>query len=116
MSKRRVAVAMSGGVDSAVAAALLKEDGYEVSGVHMQLWPNDNLEGITSDLEHAYRLLDILLHKLNFESEFQHLIIDDFCREYSLGRTPNPCTACNQHIKFGLLLEKALQMGAECSA
>ena len=109
MPRKRVAVAMSGGVDSSLAAALLKEAGYEVSGVYMQLWSDRNL----SDLEHTCQLLDIPFYKLNFETEFQSLVIDYFCQEYSLGRTPNPCTTCNQHIKFGLLLEKVLQMGAD---
>jgi len=109
MPRKRVAVAMSGGVDSSLAAALLKEAGYDVSGVYMQLWSDCNL----SDLEHTCQLLDIPFYKLNFETEFQSLVIDYFCQEYSLGRTPNPCTTCNQHIKFGLLLEKVLQLGAD---
>ncbi len=111
MSKERVFVAMSGGVDSSLAAALLKEAGYEVSGVYMQLW-SDHSHSI-SDLERTCQLLDMPLHKLNLEAEFQSLIIDYFCREYSLGRTPNPCIVCNQHIKFGLLLNKVLEMGAD---
>ncbi len=113
MSQKRVAVAMSGGVDSSVAAALLKLDGYEVFGVYMQLWSDHNLAGTISDLEHTCQVLDIPLYKLDFEREFQSLVIDYFCREYSQGRTPNPCIVCNQHIKFGLLLERALEMGAE---
>jgi len=110
MSKRRVFIAMSGGVDSSLAAALLKEAGYEVSGVYMQLWSDHNP---IPDLERTCQLLDIPLHKLNLEAEFQSLVIDYFCREYSLGRTPNPCIVCNQHIKFGLLLNKVLEMGAD---
>jgi len=102
---------MSGGVDSSTAAALLKQAGYEVSGVYMQLWSDP--ERNTSDLEHTCQILGIPLYKLNLETEFQRLVIDYFCREYGLGRTPNPCTACNQHIKFGLLLDRVLQMGAE---
>jgi len=111
MSKERVFVAMSGGVDSSLAAALLKEAGYVVGGVYMQLWSDHS--HTTSDLERTCQILDIPLHKLNLEAEFQSLVIDYFCREYSLGRTPNPCTVCNQHIKFGLLLDKALGMGAD---
>jgi tRNA-specific 2-thiouridylase len=110
MSKGRVFVAMSGGVDSSLAAALLKEAGYEVSGIYMQLWTDHNSR---PDLERTCHLLDIPLYKLNLEAEFQRLVIDYFCREYSLGRTPNPCTVCNQHIKFGLLLNRVLQMGAD---
>ena len=109
MPQKQVAVAMSGGVDSSLAAALLKEAGYEVSGVYMQLWSNHNL----SDLEQTCQLLDIPFYKLNLETEFQRLVVDYFCREYSLGCTPNPCVFCNQHIKFWLLLEKALEMGAD---
>jgi len=117
MPQKQVAVAMSGGVDSSLAAALLKEAGYNVSGVYMQLWSKHNLgpntEHTVSDLEQTCQLLSIPLYKLNLETEFQGLVIDYFCREYSLGRTPNPCVFCNQHIKFGLLLEKALAMGAD---
>ncbi|UCD54430.1 MAG: tRNA 2-thiouridine(34) synthase MnmA, partial [Dehalococcoidia bacterium] len=111
MPKKRVAVAMSGGVDSSLTAALLKEAGYEVSGIHMRLWSNSSQN--TSHLEHACQVLNIPLHIFNLETEFHSLVIDHFCREYSLGRTPNPCVICNQHIKFGLLLEEVLGMGAD---
>ena len=104
---------MSGGVDSSLAAALLKEGGYEVSGAYMQLWTDHSQEDTISNLEHTCQLLNIPLHKLNFETEFKNVVIDYFCREYSLGRTPNPCITCNQHIKFGLLLDKVLEMGAD---
>jgi tRNA-specific 2-thiouridylase len=104
---------MSGGVDSSVTAALLKQAGYEVSGIHMKLWSDPNLASTISDLEHACQLLDIPLHQLDFETEFRRLVIDCFCQEYSLGRTPNPCIVCNRQIKFGLLLDKALGMGVE---
>jgi tRNA-specific 2-thiouridylase len=113
MRKKRVAVAMSGGVDSSVAAALLKQAGYEVSGIYMQLWLDSDLAPTTLNLEHTCQLLDIPLHKLDLEAEFHHRVIDYFCQEYNQGRTPNPCIVCNQHIKFGLLLDKALEMGAE---
>ncbi len=113
MSQKRVFVAMSGGVDSSMAAALLKKAGYEVAGVHMQLSPDHNPEHGISALEHTCCPLNIPLHTLNFESEYQNDVIDYFCKEYSLGRTPNPCIACNQHIKFGLLLDRVLQMGAD---
>jgi len=117
MVKKRVAVAMSGGVDSSLAAALLQEAGYEVSGVHMQLWSDNslrpNMEHAISNLERICQTLNVPLSMFNFETEFKNVVIDYFCREYSLARTPNPCIVCNQHIKFGLLLEKILRMGAD---
>jgi len=85
MSKGRVFVAMSGGVDSSLAAALLKQAGYEVSGIHLQLWSGQNS---TTSLEDTCRLLDIPLHRLNLEAEFQSLVIDYFCQGYSLGYPP----------------------------
>jgi len=108
MSREKVAVAMSGGVDSSVAAALLKQAGYEVSGIHMRLGADTvfNLEA----LEQTCRLLDMPLYKLDLDKEFKELVIDYFCREYARGRTPNPCVACNRHMKFGIMLEKALEM------
>jgi tRNA-specific 2-thiouridylase len=113
LSQKRVTVAMSGGVDSSVAAALLKQAGYGVSGIYARLWPNPDLKSTISDLERTCKLLDIPLHQLNLEEEFRRLVIDYFTQEYGRGRTPNPCIACNQHIKFGLLMEKALETGAE---
>jgi tRNA-specific 2-thiouridylase len=110
--KKRVAVAMSGGVDSSVAAALLKEAGYEVSGIHMGLGADitsDNLEA----LEQTCRWLGIPLYKLDLEKEFKEKVIDYFCREYSRGRTPNPCVVCNQYLKFGIVLEEVLGRGVD---
>jgi len=113
MPQKRVTVAMSGGMDSSVAAALLKQAGYGVSGIYAQLWPDPELASTISDLERTCQLLDIPLHKLNLEKEFRRLVVDYFTQEYSRGRTPNPCIVCNQHIKFGLLMSKALETGAE---
>ncbi len=112
MAKKRVVVAMSGGVDSSVAAALLKRDGYEVSGIHMGLGTDimfSNLEV----LEQTCSLLEIPLYKLGLEREFKELVIDYFCQEYGRGRTPNPCVACNQYIKFGIMLKRALETGTD---
>ena len=115
MAKKHVAVAMSGGVDSSVAAALLQQQGYEVSGVHMRLGA-DIMFSNSEALERTCRLIGISLHTLDLEREFEELVIDYFCREYSRGRTPNPCVACNQYIKFDIMLEKALEIGADCFA
>ncbi|MQY67067.1 MAG: tRNA 2-thiouridine(34) synthase MnmA [Dehalococcoidia bacterium] len=103
---------MSGGVDSSVAAALLKQTGYEVSGVHMRLGADIMSENLAA-LEHTCQLLGIPLRKLDLEGEFKELVVDYFCQEYGRGRTPNPCVVCNQYVKFGLLLERALETGAD---
>jgi tRNA-specific 2-thiouridylase len=110
--KKRVAVAMSGGVDSSVAAALLKEAGYEVSGIHMRLGAGTMSDNLAA-LKQTCRLLDIPLYELDLEKEFKELVIDYFCQEYSRGRTPNPCVVCNRYLKFGIVLEKGLGMGAD---
>jgi len=118
MPQKRVAVAMSGGVDSSLAAALLKEAGYEVIGVTMQIWPSDEparfggccgLEAIEDAKKVAYKL-GIPHYVVNFRDIFAQKVIADFCLEYSLGRTPNPCIRCNQYIKFDALLKKAREL------
>jgi tRNA-specific 2-thiouridylase len=113
MPKKKAAVAMSGGVDSSLAAWLLKDAGYEVIGVHLKLWADPNYEDNIATLQQTCAALDIPLHELNLEAEFQSRVIDYFCREYAQGRTPNPCPVCNQQIKFGRLLKWALDMGAD---
>lgn len=112
MSPKRVTVAMSGGVDSSVAAALLKQEGYEVSGLYMEPGA-DIMSSNLETLERTCQLLDIPLHKINLEKEFKQLVIDYFCQEYGRGRTPNPCVACNKYVKFGALLKEALGRGAD---
>jgi tRNA-specific 2-thiouridylase len=117
---KRICVAMSGGVDSSVAAALLKKDGYEVIGVTMRLHSaaanNVNAASCgSSGAEEAGRVaeeLGIRHHLIDLESDFSRRVVGNFCREYILGRTPNPCVRCNQFIKFGILLRKALDLGA----
>lgn len=111
----RVFIAMSGGVDSSVSAHLLKEAGYEVAGIHLQLYPKSKeaAEKSAAELEQTCRMLDIPLHYLNLETEFSARIIGPFCREYGNGRTPNPCVQCNRNIKFGLLLDRVRELGGD---
>jgi tRNA-specific 2-thiouridylase len=121
----RVVVAMSGGVDSSVAAALLAEQGHDVIGVSMQLY--DQTEGQSGfgtcctidDLHDARRVaaaIGIPHYTLNFENRFNEQVISNFIREYASGRTPIPCAHCNSDLKFATLLERALGFGAEMLA
>ncbi len=110
----KVVIAMSGGVDSSVAAALLEEAGHEVTGVTLKLMPPaDRTADAETDAANIAGRLGIPHHVLDFTDIFEHYVIENFCREYSLGRTPNPCVLCNRYIKFGALLERALEMGAD---
>ena len=121
----KVVVAMSGGVDSSVAAALLKEEGYEVIGVTMQIWPSNELAdeaekfggccglGAVADAKRVAHKLGIPHYVMNFRDLFAEKVIANFCREYSLGRTPNPCIRCNEYLKFDALLRRAKELGAD---
>jgi tRNA-specific 2-thiouridylase len=120
---KRVMVAMSGGVDSSLAAALLKEQGYEVVGVTLRLFPE--VEGyphpccLVEDAVDACGvcgLLGVPHYVLNYERPFQEKVVGYFLEEYRLGRTPNPCLACNREIKFRLLLRRALALGMDLLA
>lgn len=113
-----IAVAMSGGVDSSVTAALLKQQGHTVIGITMRLFtPHGGGEGpAVIDAAKVARHLDIPHHVADFSPDFSRLIIDDFVEEYRCGHTPNPCVRCNRYIKFGLLLEKARELGADLLA
>ena len=123
MSKR-VIVAMSGGVDSAVAAGLLVREGYDVVGVTMRLWSRDDAEGRLhqkrccgiEDIDDARAAADVLgipHYVLNLEDEFNRKVVDYFVAEYERGRTPNPCLACNEHVKFRALLDRAVALDAD---
>jgi tRNA-specific 2-thiouridylase len=123
MTKTRIVAAMSGGVDSSVSAAILKEQGYEVIGMHMRFTDSAgagrfsdsrccSLEG-SEDARRVCDQIKIPFYSINFDDEFKKYVIDDFLNEYRQGRTPNPCIRCNQHIKFGFLLKKAFEIGAE---
>jgi len=122
--KNKIIVAMSGGVDSSVAAALLKKTHFDVVGVFMKFWSASDKSGLSRtwnrrcspEAEKRARkvaqILNIPFYVLNFEKEFKKRVVDYFIKEIKEGKTPNPCVVCNKEIKFGLLLEKALALGA----
>src|ERR1700741_3877516 len=120
----RIVVAMSGGVDSSVAAALLREQGHDVIGLSMQLYDQsgDRPFGICcsrDDLHDARRVaaaIDIPHYILNFERQFDEQVVSNFVREYSSGRTPLPCARCNSDLKFATLVERARGFGADSVA
>ncbi len=117
----RVVIAMSGGVDSSVAAALLAEEGYDAVGISMRLYATPQEQYSKSccspdDLFDARMVadrLDIPFYVANYEKDFRERVIDYFVDEYSRGRTPNPCVACNNHLKFDILLSRSLALGSK---
>lgn len=124
MKKERVVVGLSGGVDSSVAAYLLKEAGYEVIGVTMQIWQNEDsctveenggccgLQAV-EDARRVAQMLDIPYYVMNFREEFRRNVMDYFAEEYLQGRTPNPCIACNRYVKWESLLKRSMEIGAD---
>ena len=122
MGKKRVIVGMSGGVDSSVAALLLKQQGYAVSGLFMKNWEDDDTAEYCSsreDLIDAVAVaekLGIDIDVVNFSAEYKDRVFGDFLREYQAGRTPNPDVLCNAEIKFKAFLDHALAQGADCIA
>ncbi len=119
----RIAVALSGGVDSSTAAALLVEQGHQVIGVMMRLWATEQREGIpenrccsptaVADAQRVCLLLGIPFYLLDFEEKFKAEVVNYFCDQYALGRTPNPCLVCNRQIKFKALLRQVFELGAQ---
>ncbi len=121
---KKVVVGMSGGVDSSVAAYLLKEQGYDVIGVTMQIWQDEEPEheqenggccGLSAvdDARRVAAALDIPYYVMNFKKEFKENVIDYFIDEYLHGRTPNPCIACNRYVKWESLLKRSMDIGAD---
>ena len=113
--KKKIVVAMSGGVDSSVAAFLLKKEGFIVSGVFMRLFLSDSREE-EERAKIVAQKLDIPFSVIDISSEFKKSVIDTFVKDYYEGRTPNPCVGCNKEIKMGLLLNRVLDMGVDFMA
>ena len=122
--KKKVVVGMSGGVDSSVAAYLLKKQGYDVIGVTMQIWQDEEIAaqeenggccGLSAvdDARRVANQLDIPYYVMNFKNDFKENVIDYFIDEYINGRTPNPCIACNRYVKWESLLQRSLEIGAD---
>ena len=111
MEKKKIAVAMSGGVDSSLTAALLKEQGHEVIGITMEL--SDCSAGAIQDAKAVADFLAIPHYVANFRELFQQKVIDYFLAEYGRGRTPNPCVACNPNVIFGGLIGRAKELGCD---
>lgn len=119
--RKKAVIGLSGGVDSSVAAYLLKEQGYDVIGITMQVWTDETEKESEScskieavkDAKAVAGMLGIPFHVLNFKPVFKEKVIDYFISEYKRGRTPNPCNACNRYVKWEALLKKAKEFGAD---
>ena len=116
---KRVVIGMSGGVDSSVSAWLLKQQGYDVVGLFMKNWEDDDTDEYCSsrqDLLDAVSVADLLgieIEAVNFSAEYKDRVFSEFLREYSAGRTPNPDVLCNAEIKFKAFLDHAMSLGAD---
>lgn len=119
MKKKRVVVGMSGGVDSSVAAYLLKQQGYDVAGLFMKNWEDDDTDAYCSsrqdflDAVSVADILDISIEAVNFSVEYKDRVFSNFLTEYQAGRTPNPDVLCNAEIKFKAFMDHAYQLGAD---
>lgn len=107
----KVAIGISGGVDSAVSALILKQQGYDVLGITMKLFEDDSVDKMLIDAEKVCDEVGIKHIVLDLTNEFKKIVIDNFIESYKNGKTPNPCVLCNKYFKFGLLYEKAKELG-----
>ena len=121
---KKVVVGMSGGVDSSVAAYLLKEQGYDVIGVTMQIWQDEERQAVeenagccglsaVDDARAVAQKLDIAYYVLNFKDAFRKCVVNPFVEEYLHARTPNPCILCNRYVKWEALLKRSMELGAD---
>jgi tRNA-uridine 2-sulfurtransferase len=124
VTRRKAVVAMSGGVDSSVAAATLVNEGYEVTGIMLKLWKGESANtasgccnvGAAEDARRVADMLGIDFYVLNLADKFEDSVVRDFHHSYASGRTPNPCVRCNQWVKFDALFDRAMALGADLLA